>query len=69
MKRLFGAGVKDKKPQPTLEDATKAVDTRVSGIDEKIKKLDQELLVYKEKMKKNSGSSFRSLKTTCYEDT
>jgi len=62
MKRLFGAGVKDKKPQPTLEDATKAVDTRVSGIDEKIKKLDQELLGYKEKMKKTRGPALEALK-------
>jgi len=62
MKRLFGAGGKSKVPGPTLEDATKSVDGRVANIDEKIKKLEQELFAYKEKINKTRGPAQEALK-------
>jgi len=51
MKRIFG-GSKPQQPTVTLDEATKNMDTRVSGFDEKIRKLDAELFQYKDKMQK-----------------
>jgi len=52
MRRIFGTS-KPAAPVPTLDEATAKVDTRVGGIEEKIKKLDQELHGYKDKMSKS----------------
>lgn len=60
MRRMFGAS-KNAAPPVTLGEATQKVtcfssylqlDTRVEGLEEKIKKLDAELFGYREKMKK-----------------
>ncbi|KAH7344772.1 Snf7 family [Rhizoctonia solani] len=50
MNRIFGNT--SKKPKPTLQDAIAATDTRIAGIEVKIKKLDGELSRYKEQMAK-----------------
>ncbi|CAE6494008.1 unnamed protein product [Rhizoctonia solani] len=50
MNRIFGTTTK--KPKPTLQDAIAATDTRIAGIEVKIKKLDGELSRYKEQMAK-----------------
>ena len=50
MNRIFGTS--SKQPKPTLQDAISATDTRVAGIEVKIKKLDGELSRYKEQMAK-----------------
>ncbi|EGG16447.1 SNF7 family protein [Cavenderia fasciculata] len=50
MKRFFGAS---KTPQgPTLDEATKRLDGSMGSIDDKIRKMDQEIAVYREQMKK-----------------
>jgi len=51
MKRIFGSS-KPTTPAISLEDATKKVDSRVEGLDVKIKKLDAELVGYREQLKK-----------------
>ncbi|CAE7116233.1 unnamed protein product [Rhizoctonia solani] len=50
MNRIFGTT--NKKPKPTLQDAIASTDTRIAGIEVKIKKLDGELSRYKEQMAK-----------------
>ncbi|CEL57937.1 Charged multivesicular body protein 5 OS=Drosophila melanogaster GN=CG6259 PE=1 SV=2 [Rhizoctonia solani AG-1 IB] len=50
MNRIFGTTTK--KPKPSLQDAIAATDTRIAGIEVKIKKLDGELSKYKEQMAK-----------------
>lgn len=50
MNRLFGSGKKG--PAPSLNDAIGRLDERVAAIDEKIKKLDGDLLRYKEQLAK-----------------
>lgn len=61
MKRIFGQK-KDVAPAPTLSDAGAKVDSRVSGLDEKIRALDSELSGYKEKMKKAKGPALKTLR-------
>jgi len=56
MKRIFG-GSKPQTPGPSLDEASKALDTRVNSLDEKIKKLDQELYLCKDKMNKMKPGS------------
>lgn len=51
MNRIFGSSA-GKKPKPTLQDAITSTDTRVASIEVKIKKLDGELMRYKEQMSK-----------------
>mmetsp|Transcript_28678 Transcript_28678/g.39613 ORF Transcript_28678/g.39613 Transcript_28678/m.39613 type:complete len:234 (-) Transcript_28678:233-934(-) len=51
MRRIFGAK-KEKAPAPTLADASASLDSRGEGIDEKIKKLDNELVKHREAIKK-----------------
>ena len=51
MKRLFGKP-KEKTPAPSLNDAIQGVDGRVDGIEAKIRKLDQDLVKYRDQMKK-----------------
>ena len=51
MNRLFGKS-KAKVPVPTLDDASNSMDSRGSVIDDKIRKLDEELLRYKAQLTK-----------------
>ncbi|KIM68905.1 hypothetical protein SCLCIDRAFT_901938 [Scleroderma citrinum Foug A] len=51
MNRIFGTSA-GKKPKPTLQDAINSTDTRIASIEVKIKKLDGELIRYKEQMSK-----------------
>ncbi|KAI6047501.1 Snf7 family [Pisolithus marmoratus] len=51
MNRIFGSSA-GKKPKPTLQDAINSTDTRIASIEVKIKKLDGELMRYKEQMSK-----------------
>ncbi|KAI9012761.1 Snf7 family [Gaertneriomyces semiglobifer] len=49
MNRIFGT-TKPKVPRPTINDAIKTTDSRADSVEVKIKKLDAELLKYKEQM-------------------
>ncbi|KAG9317386.1 Snf7 family [Chiua virens] len=51
MNRIFGTSA-TKKPKPTLQDAINATDVRIASIEVNVKKLDGELLRYKEQMSK-----------------
>eukprot|EP00246_Nothoceros_aenigmaticus_P018408 TRINITY_DN9604_c0_g4_i1.p1 TRINITY_DN9604_c0_g4~~TRINITY_DN9604_c0_g4_i1.p1 ORF type:complete len:237 (+),score=58.79 TRINITY_DN9604_c0_g4_i1:137-847(+) len=51
MRRVFGVK-KDKVPPPTVEEATDRINKRGDTVDEKIRKLDNELVRYKEQIKK-----------------
>ncbi|KAI5080689.1 hypothetical protein GOP47_0003872 [Adiantum capillus-veneris] len=52
MKKLFGSRKKKEKPPPvTIEEATEKINMRGDIADEKIKKLDAELLLFKEQIK------------------
>jgi charged multivesicular body protein 5 len=62
MRRIFGSAG-PKTPKPTLEDATKKVDTKVTEIDGKIAELDKKLRVIREQMKKAKGGALTSAKT------
>merc|ERR1712188_200157 len=50
MHRFFGSSKKVE--APSLAEATQRVDGRISGLDEKIQKLEQELRGYRDKMKR-----------------
>jgi len=52
MQRFFGKTPKPKQPPPTLDDASKNIGTRGDNIDQKIKKLDEELAKFKAQMSK-----------------
>ena len=56
MKRLFGTK-KEVKAAPTLAEAASGVEGRVDALDLKIKKIDAELRVHKEKLKTCKGSA------------
>ncbi|KAL3700564.1 hypothetical protein R1sor_018586 [Riccia sorocarpa] len=51
MKRVFGVK-KEKAPAPTVEEATERMNKRGDNVDEKIKKLDAELVRYREQIKR-----------------
>ncbi|KAI9347175.1 Snf7 family [Zopfochytrium polystomum] len=51
MNRIFGTS-KPKVPKPTVADAIRETDSRVEGVEVKMKKLDAELVKYKDQMKK-----------------
>jgi len=51
MKRVFGAK-KDKEPPPSVSDASDRINKRGETVDEKIKRLDNELARYKDQIKK-----------------
>ncbi|KAG1752569.1 Snf7 family [Suillus paluster] len=51
MNRIFGSS-SSKKPKPTLQDAINSTDARIASVEVKIKKLDGELMRYKEQMSK-----------------
>lgn len=51
MKRVFGAK-KNKEPPPSVSDASDRIDKRGETVDEKIKRLDNELARYKDQIKK-----------------
>lgn len=61
MKRLFGAK-KEAAPPPSLEEASANVGKRGDAVDEKIRKLDQQLMQYKEQMAKARGPAKELLK-------
>jgi len=62
MNRLFGRG-KPKEPPPNLTDAIGGVDSRAESIDKKIARLDQELVKFKDQMKKmREGPSKNAVK-------
>lgn len=66
LNRYFGSGGKkkkdDSKPAPTLQDTSKKMDARTQAMEEKIRRLDVQIMDLKKKMKKARGSSKRSLK-------
>nr|XP_029511456.1 charged multivesicular body protein 5-like [Oncorhynchus nerka] len=51
MNRIFGRG-KPKAPPPNLSDCIGNVDARAESMDQKISRLDAELIKYKDQMKK-----------------
>lgn len=51
MRRIFGAK-RDQAPAPTLSDVSNNMNTRGGNLDERIKKLDAELLKHREAIKK-----------------
>lgn len=51
MNRIFGSS-SAKTPKPTLNDAIQSTETRIDSMEVKIRKLDAELIRYKENMKK-----------------
>ncbi|TPX53686.1 hypothetical protein PhCBS80983_g06235 [Powellomyces hirtus] len=51
MNRIFGTN-KPKAPKPTIADAISTTDARADSVEVKIKKLDGELMKYKEQMKR-----------------
>lgn len=62
MNRLFGRG-KPKEPGPSITDCIAGVDARATNIEEKVKKLDAELLKYKNQMAKmREGPAKNSVK-------
>ncbi len=56
MKRIFGSK-KEVAPPPSLTDAAGGIGGRVDNLDAKIKKLDDELRVHKEKLKTAKGAA------------
>ncbi|KND03752.1 uncharacterized protein SPPG_08914 [Spizellomyces punctatus DAOM BR117] len=62
MNRIFGTG-KPKAPKPTIGDAINSTDARADSVEVKIKKLDAELMKYKDQMKKmREGPAKNSVK-------
>lgn len=62
MKKIFGAK-KDKGPPPSIHDATERINKQGETVDEKIKKLDEELARYKEQIRKTRpGPSQEAIK-------
>lgn len=61
MNRIFGTK-KNTGPAPTLADASGKVDGRVKALDDKIKGLDQELIKYRDALKKAKGPAAASIK-------
>jgi len=65
LNRYFGSGGKKKKddePAPTLQDTSKKMDARSQSLEEKCRRLDQQIVEIKKKMKKARGGSKRTLK-------
>jgi len=56
MRRLFGSN-KPAAPLPSLEDSSKRLDSTISSLDEKIKKLEVELTGYKQQLNKSRAGS------------
>ncbi|KAJ3096325.1 hypothetical protein HDU97_006026 [Phlyctochytrium planicorne] len=62
MNRIFGTS-KPKAPKPTVNDAIRETDGRVDAVEVKIKKLDAELIKYKDQLKKmREGPAKESVK-------
>ncbi|KDP45144.1 hypothetical protein JCGZ_17476 [Jatropha curcas] len=51
MRRVFGVK-KDKEPPPSIQDASDRINKRGDSVEDKIKKLDAELIRYREQTKK-----------------
>ena len=54
-------------PPPSLSDASNNINTRVASIDVKIKGLDQELIRFKEQLKKANGPTKASIQKRALE--
>lgn len=54
MNRLFGNS-SSAKPKPSLQDAINTTDSRIDGIQVKVKKLDGELTRYRDQLKRMKG--------------
>jgi charged multivesicular body protein 5 len=52
MRRFFGGSAKPQQPTPTLAEASASVDKRCEALDERIKKLDAELIRYRQQMQR-----------------
>jgi len=52
MRRFFGGSSKPQQPTPTLGEATATVDARCAVLEERIKKLDAELIKYRQQMQR-----------------
>ncbi|KAM0862392.1 hypothetical protein ACQ4PT_045282 [Festuca glaucescens] len=62
MKKIFGTK-KSKEPTPTIQDATNQVNKRGESVDEKVRKLDEELARYKEQIRRTRpGPSQEAIK-------
>uniref|UniRef100_A0A061R017 Charged multivesicular body protein 5 n=1 Tax=Tetraselmis sp. GSL018 TaxID=582737 RepID=A0A061R017_9CHLO len=61
MKRIFGTK-KEKPPPPSVEDATSSLNNRGDALDEKIKKLDQQLIEHKNTIKRTQGAAKEAAK-------
>jgi len=61
MKRLFGTK-KEAAPAPTLQDATSSLGNRGDVLDEKIRKLDQQLREHRNTIKKTRGPAQEAAK-------
>ena len=61
MNRIFGQK-KAAPPPPSLSDASTKIDARTAALDEKIRKLDDELRRYHQQMKKAKGPAATTLK-------
>lgn len=64
MNRFFGSGggrgrkaKDDEPPPPTLDDASKKMDSRAQSLEEKVRRLDAQILDVKKKMQKSRGAS------------
>mmetsp|Transcript_27608 Transcript_27608/g.70989 ORF Transcript_27608/g.70989 Transcript_27608/m.70989 type:complete len:218 (+) Transcript_27608:226-879(+) len=61
MKRLFGTK-KEAAPAPTIQDASSSLGNRGDVLDEKIKKLDQQLIEHRNTIKKTRGAAQEAAK-------
>lgn len=62
MKKLFGSKKKKEKPTPvSIEEATEKINKRGDVADEKIKRLEAELLLFKEQIKKTKPGTAQDL--------
>jgi charged multivesicular body protein 5 len=59
MHRLFGKS-KAKEPTPTLDSASKSMEARGEAVDDRVKKLDAELLRYKQQLSKMKAGPAKS---------
>jgi len=63
MRRLFGVKAKETSaPPPSLDDVNDGLQKRVDNVESKIKKIDDELMVLKQKMARTTGATHAHLK-------
>eukprot|EP00192_Tetraselmis_astigmatica_P019413 CAMPEP_0117661812 /NCGR_PEP_ID=MMETSP0804-20121206/7733_1 /TAXON_ID=1074897 /ORGANISM="Tetraselmis astigmatica, Strain CCMP880" /LENGTH=215 /DNA_ID=CAMNT_0005468697 /DNA_START=221 /DNA_END=868 /DNA_ORIENTATION=+ len=61
MRRVFGTK-KEKAPPPSIEDATSSLGNRGDALDEKIRKLDQQLIEHKNTISRTKGAAQQAAK-------